>query len=94
VEEENKHLASYVALRDVEIDSVLIKQGERIPFEHAHKYTVEQSDSLWHDSALIPKAVYKDSTGNHSKCVISPAHNLSNPYRCIHFKTLFDRLRQ
>lgn len=90
VEEENKHLASYVALRDVEIDSVLIKEGERIPFEHAYKYTVEQSDSLWHDSALVPKAVYKDSTGNHSKLCIPLAPEFSDPYRSLHIEALFD----
>lgn len=71
VEADNKHQASYVALKDVEIDSVQIKAGERLPFEHAYKYTVENSDALWHDSALIPKAVYKDTSGNHSKLLAS-----------------------
>lgn len=90
VEAENKHLASYVALKDVEIDSVLIKEGEKIPFEHAHKYTVEQSDSLWHDSALIPKAIYKDSTGNHSKWYILLALGTPNSYRSFRSEAFFN----
>lgn len=93
VEEENKHLASYVALKDVEIDSVVIKQGERLPFEHAYKYTVEQSDALWHDSALIPKAVYHDDSGHHSMCGHVPLLCHSNKHRSVCTEAFLDQLQ-
>lgn len=65
VKVENKHMASYVALADVEIEGISIKKGEKMPFEHAHKFAGQLSDSLWHDAALIPAAVYTDASGNH-----------------------------
>lgn len=65
VEADNKHMASYISLADVEIAGINIKKGERMPFEHAYKFAGEHSDRLWHDAALIPTAVYTDSTGNH-----------------------------
>lgn len=67
IEADNKHMASYISLADVEILGFKIKKGERMPFEHAYKFAGQQGDQLWHDAALIPTALYTDSTGNHGK---------------------------
>lgn len=93
IEADNKHQASYVALKDVEVDSVLIKKGERLPFEHAYKYTEEHSDALWHDSALISKAVYKDTSGNHSECFLLLIATLSDISRFVCLEALFHQFQ-
>lgn len=66
VKQTNKHQASYVALKNVTIDGVEIKEGEMLPFEHSYKFVEDESDRLWHEAGLVSKAVYSDSTGNHS----------------------------
>ena len=71
VKSDNKHVASYVALADVEIEGFKFKKGESMPFEHAYKFAGEQSDRLWHDAALIPAAVYTDTSGNHGMLLLS-----------------------
>lgn len=92
VQKEHKHLASFVALEDVLIDSVLIKKGEKLPFEHAYKYDVDQTDRLWHNSALVPQAAFQDSTGNHSGSRHLTIANLTNRNRFIRLEALFNQI--
>lgn len=76
VVEENQHRASYVALQDVVIDGVEIKSGTKLQFEMANKFRDEQSDEIWRNAALIPKAVYTNSEGSHRKCSQYLPHSL------------------
>lgn len=69
VAEENQHRASYVALQDVSIDGVEIKKGSKLQFEQANKFRDEQSDEIWRNASLIPKAVYTNSDGTHRKYI-------------------------
>lgn len=72
VSKENKHQASYVASNDVEIEGVHIRKGEAIPFEQSIKFVESECDLLWHDAGLVPKAVYRDATGNQKLYMLKP----------------------
>lgn len=65
--DEHKHEALYVALTDVKTQDFSVKKDTELSFEHAYKYTQEQSDQLWHDAGLIPQACYSDSTNEYRK---------------------------
>ena len=67
IEAENKHRASYVALKDVKIDHIKIRAGEVLQFEQSVKFIEAACDELWHDAGLVEKAVFSDKTGNQSK---------------------------
>ena len=81
VKADNKHQASYVALKDVEIDGISIKKGERLPFEQANKYRADQSHELWQKAGLVPKATYSDSIGKHRMFMRETAGFADRVYR-------------
>ncbi|KAL2817132.1 C-type lectin protein [Aspergillus granulosus] len=62
---EGCHKAFYVPTKDVTIDGVHIKQGERLIFEEAYKYSPAKREKLWHDAGLIEGAKFSSSSGDY-----------------------------
>ena len=60
-EQDNRHQAFVCPIRDVIIESIPIKAGEKIRIEESHKYSLLQSQDLWMKADLIPKARFRDS---------------------------------
>ncbi|KAB8203611.1 Aldehyde/histidinol dehydrogenase [Aspergillus parasiticus] len=50
---EGRHWAAYSPKKDVTINGVLLKKGEKLFFEEAYKYGPEERDQLWRDAKLI-----------------------------------------
>ncbi|GMG43400.1 unnamed protein product [Aspergillus oryzae var. brunneus] len=50
---EGRHWAAYSPRRDVTINGVLLKKGEKLFFEEAYKYGPEERDQLWRDAKLL-----------------------------------------
>ena len=45
--------SAYSPRRDVTINGVLLKKGEKLFFEEAYKYGPEERDQLWRDAKLL-----------------------------------------
>lgn len=58
---ENRHSASYVALKDVDTKDFSIKNGDKLHLEDAFKYSEEESDKLWYNAGLIPHRAFANT---------------------------------
>ncbi|KAK2736391.1 hypothetical protein FQN57_000768 [Myotisia sp. PD_48] len=57
---EGCHKAYYVPKKDVNFQGITIKQGERIFFEQAFKYTKDEYEKVWQKAGLAPVARFGD----------------------------------
>ncbi|KAI1610939.1 C-type lectin protein [Exophiala viscosa] len=80
VEEQNKHQASYVALKDIKTPDFTFEKGEKIHLEDAFKYSVAETDQLWHAAGLIPQMAYANKSNDYFLHLLSPA-NINFPTR-------------
>lgn len=62
-----RHQAFYVPAKDVVIDGVQIRAGEKIRFEESYKYSKSQSAKLWHASGLAAQTVFQNSRDDYRK---------------------------
>lgn len=62
-----RHQAFYVPAKDVVIDGVQIRLGEKIRFEESYKYSRSQSAKLWHASGLVTQTVFQNSRDDYRK---------------------------
>lgn len=60
-----RHQAFYAPKRDLQIDKVKFRTGERVRVEEAYKYSPLQRERLWNDAGLIERAVFGDRTGQY-----------------------------
>lgn len=51
-----RHQAFYSPMKDVYVENVLVKKGERIRVEESYKYSPLQSSELWQKAGLAPVA--------------------------------------
>ncbi|KAJ1709810.1 hypothetical protein AFCA_006984 [Aspergillus flavus] len=74
---EGRHWAAYSPRRDVTINGVLLKKGEKLFFEEAYKYGPEERDQLWRDAMLLQSTeVGNGSDDYHLHLLTSAALNL------------------
>ncbi|KAB8251826.1 Aldehyde/histidinol dehydrogenase [Aspergillus flavus] len=74
---EGRHWAAYSPRRDVIINGVLLKKGEKLFFEEAYKYGPEERDQLWRDAKLLQSTeVGNGSDDYHLHLLTSAALNL------------------
>ncbi|KAB8268429.1 aldehyde dehydrogenase family-domain-containing protein [Aspergillus minisclerotigenes] len=74
---EGRHWAAYSPRKDVTINGVLLKKGEKLFFEEAYKYGPEERDQLWRDAKLIQSTeVGNGSDDYHLHLLTSAALNL------------------
>lgn len=60
-----RHQAFYVSKRDLEIDELKFRAGERVRIEEAYKYSPLQREHLWDKAGLTERAVFGDRTGQY-----------------------------
>lgn len=61
------HQAFYSPRKDVEINGVTLKKGERILFEQSFKYDYQESLDLWQQAGLSPTTLFGNSTDEYRK---------------------------
>ena len=72
-EQQNRHFACYVPLKDFRHQDISIKAGEKIQFEHSYKYSDKESDSLWQSANLIHQMAFSNKDGDYHLHLLSPA---------------------
>ncbi|KAK2763273.1 hypothetical protein FQN54_009909 [Arachnomyces sp. PD_36] len=79
------HQAFFCPRRDVEINGIILKKGERILFEQSFKYDSHESSGLWHKAGLNPVSVFGNSTDDYHIHMLTPsALNLpTNPEKYV-----------
>lgn len=64
-EENDRHEAFVVPLRDVEVEGVHVPAGEEVRIEESYKYNWAQSERLWADSGIDEGARWMNEQGNY-----------------------------
>ncbi len=64
---EGRHQAFYSPHRDVEVEGVVVKAGERIRIEESYKYSAAQVSRLWQEAGMMPRASFGDASGEYSR---------------------------
>ena len=67
-EDADGHQAFYSPVRDVVVEGISIKAGEKIQFEESNKYSLLQSSELWQRAGLIPQAIFGNRPDDYRKC--------------------------
>ncbi|KAL4806271.1 C-type lectin protein [Aspergillus unguis] len=62
---DGRHQAFYAPTKDLTIENVRLKKGEKIVFEEAFKYNPEGRVALWHDAGLLEVTEFGSSTGDY-----------------------------
>ncbi|KAL3477005.1 hypothetical protein BJX99DRAFT_133996 [Aspergillus californicus] len=70
---DGRHRAFYVPKKDLLINNVLLKKGEKLILEEAFKYNSKAREQLWHDAGLIEAAEYESSTEDYHIHILQPA---------------------
>lgn len=83
-DKQKKHQAFYVALRDIETPDFTFHKGEKIHLEDAFKYSVAESDQLWHSAGLVPQMTYSNKSNDYCWYFSSGQVAASNAYLVIH----------
>ena len=66
-----RHQAFYTPIKDLVIDGVYIKAGEKIRIEESHKYSAVQSSELWQAAGLLERASFGNSIDDYRKVPFS-----------------------
>lgn len=65
VEKDGYHRAFVSPLKDVIVDGVELKKGERIRIEESWKFSADEIDRLWNESGLVANTVFGTSRGDY-----------------------------
>ncbi|RAR01485.1 duf323 domain-containing protein [Stemphylium lycopersici] len=69
--EAGRHHAFVAPRKDVVVDGVPVKQGERIRIEESYKYSREEAKELWELSRLVENSVWANSKGDYGLHFVS-----------------------
>ncbi|KAK4494315.1 hypothetical protein PRZ48_014613 [Zasmidium cellare] len=75
--EGERHRAFVVPRRELEIEGVSLKQGEKVRIEESYKYNRKQADQLWAHAGVIEFANWTNDTGTYG------LHMLQKPLAMI-----------
>ena len=62
-----RHQAFYNPVRDVEVDGVQIRAGDKVKIEESYKYSAAQRSRLWQEAAMVPRVSFGDKSGEYRK---------------------------
>ena len=62
-----RHHAFVAPRKDVVVDGVTVKQGERIRIEESYKYSHKEAKKLWELARLSESAVWANSMGDYGQ---------------------------
>ena len=65
-----RHQAFYSPVRDVMVEGISIKAGEKVKLEESYKYSLQQSRELWKSAGLNPQAIFGNRLGDYRKCAL------------------------
>ncbi|KAL8712928.1 MAG: hypothetical protein Q9220_002786 [cf. Caloplaca sp. 1 TL-2023] len=60
-----RHQVFYSPVKDLTVDGVPIRAGERIRVEESYKYSTTQSNDLWHQAGLVQRASFGNSSNDY-----------------------------
>ncbi|KAL8946901.1 MAG: hypothetical protein Q9222_006763 [Ikaeria aurantiellina] len=60
-----RHQAFVSPIQDLIVDGVPIKLGERLRIEESYKYSIMQSNDLWHKAGLVQRTCFGNSSNNY-----------------------------
>jgi uncharacterized SAM-dependent methyltransferase len=88
VEKDGYHRAFVSPLKDVVIDGVQLKKGERIRIEESWKFSTEEIEHLWSEAGLVPTTVFSTSRGDYGmfylpSCIMAVILNRSRTTLCL-----------
>ena len=63
-----RHHAFVAPRKDVVIDGVTIKKGEKIRIEESYKYSREEAKNLWEMAKLAENTVWANAKGDYGEC--------------------------
>ncbi|KAL9634132.1 MAG: hypothetical protein Q9204_003119 [Flavoplaca sp. TL-2023a] len=66
-----RHQAFYTPIKDLVIDGVYIKAGEKIRVEESHKYSAVQGSELWQAAGLVEQASFGNSMDDYHLHVLA-----------------------
>lgn len=81
-EEAGRHHAFVSPLKDVVVDDVLIKKGERVRIEESYKYSREEVSHLWEEAGLAANTVWSNSRGDYGKHLVMRDRNIQKFGQC------------
>ncbi|KAF1831095.1 hypothetical protein BDW02DRAFT_601127 [Decorospora gaudefroyi] len=70
-EEAGRHHAFVAPRKDVVIDGVAVKKGERIRIEESYKYSLKEAKELWEMAKLAENVVWANSRGDYGLHFVS-----------------------
>ena len=77
-EDAGRHQAFYSPVRDVVVEGIPIKAGERIRFEESYKYSLLQSGELWRHAGLMELARFGNRINEYRKWIFSAVRMCQN----------------
>ena len=69
-EDASRHQAFYSPVRDVVVEGIYIKAGEKVKFEESYKYPLLQSNQLWQRAGLMSQAIFGNRLDDYRKCAL------------------------
>ena len=73
-EDAGRHQAFYSPVRDVVVEGIFIKAGEKVKFEESYKYSLQQSSELWQRAGLMPRAIFGNRLDDYRKCALCSSY--------------------
>ncbi|TQB70368.1 hypothetical protein MPDQ_000634 [Monascus purpureus] len=70
---EGCHVAFYSPRKDVNINGIIISEGEEVIFEEAFKYDARERERLWRNAGLISQVELANRSGNYHVHILSSA---------------------
>lgn len=77
------HRAYYVPTQDVSINGIQLHKGDKVVFEEAYKYDVQERDHLWRRAGLINVAALGNATDDYRKSWQSSPHINLQPFSLV-----------
>lgn len=75
VEEGGYHRAFVSPLKDVVVDGVELKKGERIRIEESWKFSTEEIQHLWNETGLVANTVFPTARGDYGTYKLMVCHS-------------------
>ncbi|KAK4543547.1 hypothetical protein LTR36_005442 [Oleoguttula mirabilis] len=76
-QEGGRHRAFVVPTRDLTVEGVAVKQGERVRIEESYKFSSQQAEKLWRNANVIPISAYSNSSNDYALHLLKPAMSFS-----------------
>lgn len=66
-EQGGRHRAFVVPTKDITVEGVPLKQGEKVRIEESYKFSALQAEELWRKAHVIPLCAYSNRANDYGK---------------------------